>query len=145
MSFINYDLWIQGRGKHKTIHQGTEELSFCFPPEADWFMRPLLSLSSRNSGGDGGLVTSVVSNSATPWTVAHKSTRLPRPWASPGKNPGVGCHCLLQCVKVKSESEAVQSCLTLSDLMDCSLPGSSVQARVLEWAAILTHFKLIRH
>ena len=62
-------------------------------------------------------------------------TRLPHPWASPGKNTGMGCHFLLQCMKVKSESEVVQSCLTLSDPMDCSLPGSSVhgifQARVL--------------
>ena len=67
-------------------------------------------------------------------------TRLPRPWDSPGKNTGVGCHFLLQCMKVKSESEVSQSCPTLSDPMDCSLPGSSVhgifQARVLEWGAI---------
>ena len=66
--------------------------------------------------------------------------RLPRPWDSPGKNTGVGCHFLLQCMKVKSESEVTQSCPTLSDPMDCSLPGSSVhgifQARVLEWGAI---------
>ena len=64
----------------------------------------------------------------------------PRPWDSPGKNTGVGCHFLLQCMKVKSKSEIAQSCPTLSDPMDCSLPGSSVhgicQARVLEWAAI---------
>ena len=63
--------------------------------------------------------------------------RLLCPWDSPGKNTGVGCHFLLQCMKVKSESEVAQSCLTLSDSMDCSLPGSSVhrifQARVLEW------------
>ena len=51
-------------------------------------------------------------------------TRLPHPWDSPGKNTGVGCYFLLQCMKVKSESEVAQSCLTLSDLMDCSLPGS---------------------
>ena len=61
-------------------------------------------------------------------------TRLPHPWDSPGKNTGVGCHFLLQCMKVKSESEVAQSCLTLLDPMDCSLPGSSVhgsfQARV---------------
>ena len=66
-------------------------------------------------------------------------TRLPRPWNSPGKNIGVGFHFLLQCIKVKSESEA-QSCPTLHDPMDYSLPGSSVhglfQARVLEWGAI---------
>ena len=67
-------------------------------------------------------------------------TRLPRPWDSPAKNTGVGCHFLLQCMKVKSESEDAQSCPTLSDPMDCSLPGSSIhgifQARVLEWGAI---------
>ena len=64
----------------------------------------------------------------------------PVPWDSPGKNTGVGCHCLLQCMKVKSESEGAQSCLTLIGPMDCSLPGSSVrgifQARVLESGAI---------
>ena len=51
-------------------------------------------------------------------------TRLPRPWDSPGKNTGVGCHFLLQCMKVKSQSEVTQSCLTLRDPMDRSLPGS---------------------
>ena len=67
-------------------------------------------------------------------------TRLLCPWDSPGKNTGVGCHFLLQCMKVKSQSEVVQSCPTLYDPMDCSPPGSSVhgifQARVLEWGAI---------
>ena len=67
-------------------------------------------------------------------------TRLPHPWDSPGKNTGVGCHFLLQCMKVKSEREVAQLCLTLSDPMDCCLPGSSIhgifQARVLEWDAI---------
>ena len=66
-----------------------------------------------------------------------KPTRLPRPWDSPGKNTGVGCHFLLQRMKVKSESEVAQSCLPLSDPIYCSLPGSSIhgifQARVLEW------------
>ena len=70
----------------------------------------------------------------------RQPTRLPCPWESPGKNTGVGCHFLLQCMKVKSESEVTLSCPTLSDSMDCSLPGSSVhgifQARVLEWGAI---------
>ena len=70
----------------------------------------------------------------------RQPTRLPRPWDSPGKNTGLGCHFLLQCMKVKSESEVAQSCPTLSDPMDCSLPGSSAhgifQARVLEWGAI---------
>ena len=62
------------------------------------------------------------------------------PWDSPGKNTGLGCHFLLQCMKVKSEREVAQSCPTLSDPMDCSPPGSSAhgifQARVLEWGAI---------
>ena len=70
----------------------------------------------------------------------RQPTGLPCPWDSPGKNTGVGCHFLLQCKKVKSESEVAQSCLTLHDPVDCSLPGSSVhgifQARVLEWGAI---------
>ena len=70
----------------------------------------------------------------------RQPTRLPRPWDSPGKNTGVGCHLLLQCRKVKSESEVPQSCPTFRDPMDCSPPGSSVhgifQARVLEWVAI---------
>ena len=62
------------------------------------------------------------------------------PWDSPGKNTGVGCHFLLQCMKVKSESEVAQQGPTLSDPTDCSLPGSSIhgifQARLLEWGAI---------
>ena len=70
---------------------------------------------------------------------AHQA---PRPWDSPGKNPGVGCHFLLQCMKVKSESEVAQSCLTLVNPMDCSPPGSSVhgicQARELEWEIAIT-------
>ena len=70
----------------------------------------------------------------------RQPTRLHRPWDSPGKNTGVGCHFLLQCMKVKSESEFAQSCPTLWDPMDCRSPGSSVhrifQARVLEWVAI---------
>ena len=71
----------------------------------------------------------------------QQPTRLPHPLDSPGKNTGVGCHFLLQCMKVKSEREVAQSCPTPSDPMDCSLPGSSVhgifQARVLEWGAIV--------
>ena len=70
----------------------------------------------------------------------RQPTRLLHPWDSPGKNTGVGCHFLLQCMKVKSESEVAQLCLTLSNPMDCSLPDSFVhgifQARVLEWGAI---------
>ena len=69
-------------------------------------------------------ITSVMSDSVRPhrW----QPTRLPCSWDSPGKNTGVGCHFLLQCMKVKSESEVAQSYLTLRDPMDCSLPGSSV-------------------
>ena len=73
----------------------------------------------------------------TPEMAAHQA---PGPWDSPGKNTGVGCHFLLQCMKVKSESEVAQSCPTLLYPMDCSPQGSSVhgifQARVLEWGAI---------
>ena len=67
----------------------------------------------------------------------RQPTRLSHPWDSLGKNTGVGCHFLFQCMKVKSQSEVPQSCPTLSDPMDCSLPGSSIhgifQARVLKW------------
>ena len=81
---------------------------------------------------------SIVSDSVP--THRRQPTRLPHPWDSPGKNTGVGCHFLLQCMKVKSESDVAQSCLTLSDPMDCSPPGFSIhgilQARVLEWGAI---------
>ena len=86
-----------------------------------------------------------MSNSVRPhrW----QPTRLRRPWDSPGKNTGVVCHFLLQCMKVKSESEVAQSCLTLSDPMDCSLPGSSVrgifQARILEWGTIAFSERLV--
>ena len=78
----------------------------------------------------------------------RQPTRLLCPWDSPGKNTGVGCHFLLQCIKVKSESEVTQSCPTLSDSMDCSPPGSSVhgifQARVLEWGAIAFSVDLLK-
>ena len=77
-----------------------------------------------------------------------KPTRLPSPWDSPGRNTGVGCHFLLQCMKVKSESEVAQSCPTLSDPMDCSPPGSAIhgvfQERVLEWGAIVFSVRRIR-
>ena len=74
----------------------------------------------------------------------QQPTRLPRPWDSPGKNAGVGCHFLLQCMKVKSESEVTQSCPTLSDPMDCSSSVHGIfQARVLEWV-VLVYSKLIQ-
>ena len=90
-------------------------------------------------------VASVVSDSVRPH--GQQPTRLLCPWNSLGKNTGMGCHFLLQCMKVESESEVTQSCLTLRDPMDCSPPGSSVhgicQARVLEWGAIA--FSLLIH
>ena len=83
-------------------------------------------------------VASVVSNSVRPHR--RQPTRLLCPWDSPGKSTGVGCHFLLQSMKVKSESEVAQSCPTLHNPMNYSLPGSSAhgifQARVLEWGAI---------
>ena len=83
-------------------------------------------------------VTSVMSDSVQPQR--QQPTRLLHPWDFPGKSTGVGCHFLLQCMKVKSESEVAQLCPTLRDPMDCSPPGSSIhgifQARVLEWDAI---------
>ena len=68
----------------------------------------------------------------------RQPTRLPLPWDSPGKNTGVGCHFLLQCMKVTSESEVAQSCPTLSDPMDCSLPGSSAMgfSRQEYWSGV---------
>ena len=83
-------------------------------------------------------VDSVMPDSVRPYS--QQPTRLCCPWDSPGKNTGVGCHFLLQCMKVKSESAIAQSCPTFRDPMDCSPPGSSIhgifQARVLEWGAI---------
>jgi len=102
--------------------------TFCFSYLSLYYLMLLLLL----------LVASVVSDSVRPRR--RQPTRLPRPWDSPGKNTGVGCHFLLQCMRVKRESEVAQSCPTPSDPMDCSLPGSSIhgifQARVLEWGAI---------
>ena len=96
--------------------------------EVEWFYEDLLLLLSHFSR---------VRLCVTPWTAAHQA---PPSLGFSGKNTGVDCHFLLQCMKVKSESEVTQSCLTPSDPMDCSLPGSSIhgifQARVLEWGAI---------
>ena len=90
---------------------------------------------------------SVVSNSVQPHR--RQPTRLPCPWDSQGKNTGVGCHFLLQSIRVKSESEVTQSCPTLSDPMDCSPPGSSIhgvfQARVLEWVLFCSLGKVYLH
>ena len=83
------------------------------------------------------------------WPQRWQPTRLPRPWDSPGKNTGVGCHFLLQCMKVKSESEVAQSCLTLSDPMDCSLPGSSIhgifQAKYWSGVPLPSPFSMYKH
>ena len=80
----------------------------------------------------------VMSDSVRPHR--QQPTRLPHPWNSPGKNTGVSCYFLLQCMKVKSESDVAQSLPTLRNPVDCSLSGSSIhgilQARVLEWGAI---------
>ena len=82
---------------------------------------PSISLAAAAAAA---AVASVVSDSVRP--LRRQPTRLPRPWDSPGKNTGVGCHFLLQCMKVKRESEVTQSCPSLSDPMDRSLPGSSI-------------------
>ena len=96
-----------------------------------------VAVSFSNACMHACCVTSVMSDSLR--SHRQQPTRL-HPWDSPGKNTGVGCHFLFQCIKVKSESEVAQSCPILSDPMDCSLPGSSIhgifQARVLEWGAI---------
>ena len=99
----------------------------CFVMSITW---PLPAFSSVQFS------RSVVSDSVRPH--GWQPTRLPRPWDSPGKNTGVGCHFLLQCMKVKSEREVAQSCLTLSDPMDCSLPGSSVHgfSRQEYWSGV---------
>ena len=112
-------------------------LTTIFTCEHIWSLKLYFIVSSTQNSGCCS-VTSVVSNSVRPhrW----QPTRLPCPWDSPGKNTGVGCHFLLQCMKMKSESEVAQLCPNPSNPMDCSLPGSSVhgifQARVLEWGAI---------
>ena len=111
-----------------------------FPLSYFTFIKRLFSSSSHAAAA------SVVFDSVRPhrW----QPTRLLHPWDSPGKNTGVGCHFLLQCMKMKSESEVTQSCLTPSDPMDCSLPGSSIhgvfQARVLEWGAIIFTYQPLK-
>ena len=110
-------------------------------------VNPKEKRQKKSTAAAAAAVASVVSDSLRPhrW----QPTRLPHPWDPPGKNTGVGCHFLLQCIKVKSESEVSQSCPTLSDPMDHSLPGSSIheifQARVLEWGAIAFSKEIHRH
>ena len=102
------------------------------------FMRKALQIGHR--GNMLLLLLSRFSCVDSAWLHRQQPTRLPHPWESPGMNTGMGCHFLLQCMKVKSESEVAQSQPTLSNPMDCSPQGSSVhgifQARVLEWGAI---------
>ena len=108
-------------------------------------VNPKEKRQKKSTAAAAAAVASVVSDSLRPhrW----QPTRLPHPWDPPGKNTGVGCHFLLQCIKVKSESEVAHSCPTLRDPRDCSLPGSSVhgifQATGLEWGA--TAFSTIEY
>ena len=116
------------------VHQAPPSLGFSM--QEHWSGLPFPSPMHESEKGKGN--RSVVSDSVRPhrW----QPTSLPRPWDSPCKNTGVGYHFLLQCMKLKSESEVTQLCPTLRNPMDCSLPGSSAhgifQARVLEWGAI---------
>ena len=82
--------------------------------------------NSQSYGFSSAAAAKSLQSCLTPCDPIRQPTRLTRPWDSSGKNTGVSCHFLLQCVKVKSESEVVQLCPTLSDPMDCSLPGSSI-------------------
>ena len=98
------------------------------------------SANEKLRSWDGKVMLLILSRFSRVRLHRRQPTRLTHPWDSPGKNTGVGCHFLLQCMKVKSQSEVAQSSLTLSDPMDCSHPGFSVhgilQARTLEWVAI---------
>ena len=118
--------------------KGMEIWYYVFKCKTAWGTRCTWVLLKMNEHAAAAAVASVVSDSVRPHR--RQPTRLPCPWDSPGKNIGVGCHFLLQCMKVKSESEVAQSCPTLCDPMEGSLPDSSIhgifQARVLEWVAI---------
>ena len=98
------------------------------------------SANEKLRSWDGKVMLLILSRFSRVWLHRQQPTRLTRPWDSPGKNTGVGCHFLLQCMKVKSQSEVAHLCPALSNPMDCSPPGSSVhgilQARVLQWGAI---------
>src|SRR5574340_851376 len=94
-----------------------------------WFLKlrfrvVLLTFHWTQSKIQFSSAASVMSDSVRPHR--RQPTRLLCPWDSPGKNTEVGCHFLLQCMKVETESEVAQLCLTLHDLRDCSLPGSSI-------------------
>ena len=128
------------RNKGSTLHTGLPSPGDLHREDEPFNIRP-----GKPVGLISGRATAAAAaKSLQSWTTVQphrrQPTRLPCPWDPPGKNTGVGCHFLLQCMKVKSESEVAQSCLTLSDPMDCSLPGSSIhgifQARVLQWGDI---------
>ena len=127
----------QWKGKHIFFRLVGEIEQFCrFDDSRKWLT--IFYLWSWYCGCCCCWVASVVSDSV--WPHRRQPTRLPHLWDSPGRNTGVGCHFLLQRMKVKSESEVAQSCPTLHDPMDCSPPRSSIhgisQARVLKWGAI---------
>ena len=86
----------------------------------------MVSILSHNSCAAAAAANSLQSCPTLCEPIDGSPRDSPRPWDSPGKNTGVGCHFLLQCMNVKSEREAAQSYPTLSDPMDCSLPGSSI-------------------
>ena len=107
------------------------------------YFRPVRQVSSLQAAAceyENGPAAAAKSHQLCPTLGPHrrKPTRLHRPWDSPGKNTGVGCHFLLQCMKVKSESEVTQSYPTLSDPTDCNLPGSSVHgfSRQEYWSGV---------
>ena len=153
-----------GQGSLRTVlvipGDQTAGTSFCVKGPADMLSVPSFSKVqvkisiSGECGAMGGAGVSATSQLGEPATglllllLRHVSdsvrphrrqpTRLPHPWDSPGKNTGVGCHFLLQCMKVKNESEVAQSCLTLSDFMDYSLPDSSIHgfSRQEYWSGV---------
>ena len=120
------------------LSRGDRDLGVAFQTHPGRQAGSPLSLASAAAAAAAAAVASVVSDSVRPHR--RQPTRLPCAWDSPGKNTRAGCHFLLQCMKVKSESEVTQSCPTLCYPMDCSLSGSSIygifQTRVLEWIAI---------
>ena len=126
--------WAIVHGAAKSQAQLSMRMMHCIPTEDNYLLHHFIWIKPGVAAATVAKVASVVSDSVQPhrW----QPTRLPRPWDSPCKNTGVGWHFLLQCMKVKNESEVAQLCLTLRDPMDCSLPGSSIhgifQARVLE-------------
>ena len=120
----------------------------CFWEENDWSIVLVPVTISMFLYFDAAAAAKLLHSCPTLCDPIDEPTRLCCPWDSPGKNTGVGCHFLLQCMKVKSESEVTQSCPTLHDPMDSILPASSnhgiFQARVLEWVAIAFSDTLMR-